>query len=117
MGKPKKTQASTEIETPITTAAMMAINPVVTKAWLDVMTESSRFVADRLQRDLETQKAMLACKSPAELLQIQSEFFQTAMEQYTNEAVRLYKMMSKATEDTIKDTKSGHSRGYDDIPL
>jgi len=117
MGKTKKTCASEDIGAPAMTAAMMAVNPVATKAWLDIMSESARFVTDRLQQDMNTQKAILACKNPAELLQVQSEFFKTAMEQYTNEATRLYKMMSKATEDTIEDARTGHSRGYDDVPL
>lgn len=115
MGKSNKT--STATGAPAMTAAMMAVNPVATKAWLDVMSESAQFVTHRLQQDLDAQKAMLACKSPTELLQVQSEFFKTAMEQYTEEATRLYKMMSKASEDTIEGARSGHSRGYDDVPL
>ncbi len=87
---------------------MMAINPVASKGWLDIMSESARFIADRLQQDLNAQKAMLACKTPAELLQVQSEFYKSAMEQYTEEYTRLYKMMSAATDDTLNDARSGH---------
>ncbi|MDQ2090706.1 phasin family protein [Marimonas arenosa] len=117
MGKPKKTKTDADIATPAFASAMMAVSPVATKAWLDVLSESTRFVADRLQQDLDIQKAMLACKNPTELLQVQTEFFQKAIEQYTDEAKRLFEMMSKATEDTIKDVQSGHSREYNDVPL
>ncbi|NNK79090.1 MAG: phasin family protein [Litoreibacter sp.] len=117
MGKSKKKEAAADTGATAITATMMAANPAATKAWMDIVSESTQFVTDRLQQDLETQKAILDYKSPMELLQVQSEFFRTAMEQYTDEVTRLCKVMSKATEDTIKDARSGHSRGYDDVPL
>lgn len=102
---------------PAMAAAMMAVNPVATKAWMDIMSESTRFLTERLKQDLETQKAMLACKTPAELLQVQSQFLTSAIEHYSKETARLYKMMSTATETTLKDVQSGHARSYDDVPL
>ena len=115
MGRDKKSEADSGAD--MMTAGMMAINPIATSAWSDIMSESARFVTDRLQKDFETQKAIMACRTPAELLQVQSEFFKSAMEQYADEANRIFKLMSKATEDTIEETQSGHSRGYDDVPL
>ncbi|OAN68283.1 hypothetical protein A8B83_02340 [Rhodobacteraceae bacterium EhC02] len=97
--------------------AMMALNPAMTKAWLEMMSSSAHFMADRLQQDLETQKAILACKTPMELLQVQSAFFKTAIEQYTEYAMRLKETMTSATEETIKGARTDHSRGYDDVPL
>ena len=117
MTKTKTTKPEAEVATPAFASAMMAVSPVATQAWLDVLSESTRFVADRLQQDLEMQKSMLACTSPADLMQVQTEFFKTAMEQYTDEATRLFKMMSQATEDTIKDAQSSRARSYDDVPL
>ena len=104
---------------PDTTAlasAMAAANPAA-RMWLDIMTESTRFVSERLQNDLETQRAMLRCQSPADLVQVQSEFFRKAMEQYSSEAQRLFQIMTEATGDTVKDAKTGTKRGYDDIPV
>ena len=72
---------------------------------------------NRLQSDFDTQKAILACKSPEELMKVQSDFIRGTMEQYSDETARLLKMMSRATEDTIDDAKSGHKRGYDNIPV
>ena len=117
MGKSKDKQAELDSSVAAMTSAIMAISPVATKAWMDIFFESTRFVADRLQQDVETQKAILACKSPAELLQVQSEFFESAMQQYADQTKRLFEMMSKATETTIKEAQSGHARGYDDVPL
>lgn len=117
MGTPNKTRANSDTGTRAMTAAMMAVNPAAAKAWQDIMSESALFLTDRLQQDMDTQKAMLACKSPTELLQVQAEFLRSAMEQYTDYATHFYKRISTATEDTVKDARSGHSRGYDDLPL
>lgn len=99
------------------TAAAVAFNPVAAKAWQDIMSESARFLADRLQQDVSVQKAVLACKTPNELLLVQSEFYKNAVEQYAEEFARLSKMMVQATCDTLEDARSGHSRGYDDVPI
>ena len=117
MGDSKKTMTADNTAAPAIAAAMMVVNPVAAKAWMDFMSESAQFVVDRLQQDLDTQKAMLECKSPDELIRIQTEFVIKAMAQYSEEATRMAKMISKATRDVIEDTKYGHSRGYDDVPL
>ncbi len=117
MTKSKKPEAAPETSAPGLSAAMMAVNPVAAKAWMDIMSESAGFVMNRLQSDLETQRALMACKSPDELMKVQSEFFRTAMEQYSGEAARMFKMMTQAAEDTVEDVKTGHKRGYDNIPL
>ena len=117
MAKSNQTQADTMKDASAMAESMMALSPAMTKAWLEMMSGSARFLADRLQQDLETQKAILACKKPMELLQVQSAFFKTAMEQYTEHAMRLKETMTTATEETIKGAQTSHSRGYDDVPL
>ncbi|SIT03551.1 Phasin protein [Roseivivax lentus] len=102
---------------PTLSAAIMAVNPAATKAWMDLMSESAQFVTTRLHEDIETQKALLACRTPADLLRLQSDYIQKAIQQYTQEAQRLSKRMSKATEDIATEMKTGHARRYDDIPL
>lgn len=117
MVKSTKTRADAKTGTPLMAAGMMAFNPAVTQAWQIIMSESARFFADRLQHDLETQKAMLACKTPAELMQVQAAFFKTAMEHYTAFGAHLKETVSTVTEETIKDVRSSHFREYDDVPL
>lgn len=90
---------------------LSAVNPATTKAWLDLMQESARFMTTRLQQDVETQKALLACKSPAELMQVQTEFFKTAAEQYADYTTRLFKGVAQSAPG--KPT----ARKYDDVPL
>lgn len=89
-------------------SAMAAFNPMAPEAWQEIMTESARFVSDRLQQDLEAQRALLNCKTPVELLQVQTEFYQKAVAQYAEEAARMMKIMTKSP---------GAKRGYDDVPL
>jgi len=102
---------------PAMTAAMMVGNPALAKAWTEVMTESARFVSQRLQQDFETQKVMMSCKTPAEVMQVQSEFFRKAMSDYTDEAQRMYQIMTSAGEDGSKQSESSTKRGYDDVPV
>lgn len=115
MAKDKKSKAEAGMMP--ATAAMMAASPVAMQAWLEVFSESARFISDRMQQDLETQRAMLACKSPAELMQVQAEFYKAAMDQYAREAARLYEMMAKATQGSLREAGAPSSRGYDDVPL
>lgn len=117
MRKPNKTDAKADPGTPAMAAAMMAFNPAMPQAWLDIMSESARFLTERLQQDMDTQKALLACKSPAALLEIQSAFFKTAMAQYIDYTKRLQGKIATAAEDAMEDARSGFSRGYDDVPL
>lgn len=117
MGKPNDTSATPATGTSALPAAMMAVSPVAARAWLSFMSESARFLTKRLQQDLNTQKAMLACKSPAELLGVQADFLKTAMDQYSDYATRLYETMTPATADAIQNMRIGPSRRYDDVPF
>ena len=117
MAKSSKKDTPAEGEIPQATAAMMSLSPVAMQAWQDVITECNRFVMDRLQQDLETQQSMLSCKSPADLMKLQTEFFQTAFKQYSEESIRLMQMMSDAAGQSMKEVQSSAKRRYDDVPL
>ena len=103
-------------EAPAFSSALAAGRPAAT-LWLEVMAESTRFLSERLRTDLETQQAMLRCQTPAEMVQLQSEFLRTAIDQYTTEAQRMFGILSAATDETLKQTRTGTKRGYDDVPL
>ncbi len=117
MATKKKPRADTGVETPAIMTAMIAANPVLARAMMDMMTESARFVTDRLQADMKTQKALMACRTPAQLMEVQTEFLNTAMQQYADQAARVVDMTMKASKDVTEDLKTGHSRGYDDVPI
>lgn len=117
MAKSKDKNSGEDTATSAMTATMTALNPVAAKAWQEIISENTRFLTDRLKQDLATQSAILACKTPAELMEIQSAFLKTAMEQYSAHTFRLQKAIAAATTDAAKNMRSTHSRGYDDLPL
>ena len=118
MGKATREKTASDTSN---SAMMAAFNPKGDKygvaAWLEIMTESARFVADRFQQDLESQQAILGCSKPEDLLRLQSEFYRKMREQYASEATRMAQLMSKATTTTIDDVKATQARGYDDLPI
>lgn len=69
-------------------------------AWMDAMgdmsAEFASFVAARIQEDVNTQKAMMRCKSIEEFQSLQTEFMRKAMEQYKAETGRLAEIGMKA---------------------
>jgi hypothetical protein len=117
MAKSKKAPEAATGDMPTMTAAMLVGNPALAKPWTEMMIESARFVSERLQHDFETQKVMVACKTPAEVMQVQSEFFRKAMSDYTDEAQRMYQIMTGTGEDAFKQAKTKTKRGYDDVPV
>jgi hypothetical protein len=107
--KPKVT------ETPPQPHMMMAVNPELMKTFQEMMTEWGRFVTQRLEQDMGTQRAMLECTTPVDLMKVQTEFFQTAARQYSEETMRMMQMMFKAFRHAAPD--HGTARKYDDVPL
>mgnify|MGYP001766036296 CR=1 FL=1 len=93
----------------------VALGTAAAQAWMDMGTEAVRFVWDRMQQDIKTQQAMLACTSLEELQRIQAEFFTAAQEQYAAEAGRMLERMGKAVASGL--TAVSTARRYDDVPL
>ncbi|WP_299652507.1 phasin family protein [uncultured Tateyamaria sp.] len=95
-------------------AALSAFNPAAAQAWMEITTECTRFAMDRVQKDFEAQRAMMACTSPVELMELQSSYCRDAAQQYADQATRMVELMTKAASGTSPLTTS---RKYDDIPL
>jgi hypothetical protein len=118
MAQTKSPKADTAAgATPAAMATIISANPVFAQAWMDMMSEGARFMTERLRTDFETQQALMSCKTPAEFMEIQSQFLSTAMQQYADQAARVMDMAMGATKDIAEDVTSGHSRDYDDIPI
>ncbi len=86
-------------------------------AWLSMGTEAMQFLSNRMQQDLKTQQALLECKKPEDLQRIQTEFFQTAMDQYAAEATKMMQTLTDATKIGLSAATPGAARKKDDIPL
>lgn len=71
------------------------------EAWADLASEWTSFLASRVRQDVDTQHAILHCRTPAELLQIQSDFYQRAIDSYRAEAGRMTVLMEEATRAMV----------------
>lgn len=106
-----------------TTAAadsMKAFGPMgesIHKAWLEMGAETMRFVASRMQRDLEAQKAMLACTDLDDIRKVQSDYYTQAMDEYRAQASRMMELMSSAAPQGLDSLPLMTRRSYDDVPL
>lgn len=117
MSKSTKKSESAEAKVSAKAPETVAAAPAALAAWSEMMTESADFLAGQFQQNLETQTALLDCRSPADFMRIQSDHFQRTIEQYSSEANRMFEAMFKGTKAVIDETRSAERRRYDDIPL
>lgn len=116
----KKTQTTESSPMSATVDIMAAFNPMretALKAWFDMGLEALRFVSSRMQEDIETQRAMLACKSPEDIRKVQADFYTKALEDYHAEASRMMEIIKETTADELGEGLPSTKRGYDDVPL
>lgn len=95
--------------------APVSANTDADQIWISMMNEIIRFFWDRMQKDIEAQKAMVACASLGEVLKAQEKFVAVAQEQYGATAVKMLDMLSTATAAGL--AASAKQRCYDDIPV
>ncbi|MFC3615875.1 phasin family protein [Lutimaribacter marinistellae] len=74
------------------TDAMAAMGGDWAERMSKVGTEVMSFAADRMKQDMEFQQKLLQCRDMQELQQVQSRFWQEAIEQYRGEMERLAEM-------------------------
>lgn len=116
---PKSKSKKQDADTSEMNMAQMLVgaDPKFMQVWLELMNDSARFVADRLQKDQETQMALINCKTPADLVQVQSAFFKDAFEQYTEQTSHMLEKLTGVTAESLKATTWSQSRRYDDVPM
>jgi hypothetical protein len=66
--------------------------------------ELADFVSERIRHDVETQQALMRCRSFDDVRDVQTRFFQTAVDQYSAEANRLMKLGSEIVHRSIEPT-------------
>lgn len=80
--------------------SLVQANAKAAEIWLDswarLAGESADFVTRRWAQDLELVDKICACRTPVELLKVQSEFMQRALADYMREATRLGDMETDA---------------------
>jgi hypothetical protein len=63
------------------------------------------FVSARIRNDIDTQRALLGCRSLEDVRDVQSRFFRNAMTQYSEELARLMKLGSEVTQRALDRSK------------
>ena len=96
---------------------LAALSSAGAGAWLGIVAESGQFVARRLEEDLKAQKALMSCKTPAEVMQVQADYFRTAAEQCSEQTSRVLGILSGTMGGSFVPSKSLFARRYDDVPL
>ncbi|MEY8840112.1 phasin family protein [Cribrihabitans sp. XS_ASV171] len=76
------------------TEAMTSMSGDWVERMSKVGTEVMSFAADRMKQDMEFQQKLLQCRDMQELQQLQTRFWQEAIEQYRGEMERLAEMGS-----------------------
>lgn len=93
----------------------LAVGAAAAEAWMNMGAEAVRFTLERLQQDIETQHALMGCKSLEDMRKIQAEFFAAARAQYAAEAGKMLALIGNvAAAGMVGATRA---RQYDDIPL
>ncbi len=116
----KKSQKTENEAATATIDAMKTFGPIgetAQKVCADVANETLRFVTFRMQQDLETQRAMLACTNLVDVQKAQADFCTQALKDYQSQASRIMEIMSAAAPKGLDFAPLLTRRDYDDVPL
>lgn len=72
-----------------------------TSGALDFSSEMMRFAGNRLRRDLDTWQALCACKTPADMVDVEFGYARTMLDDYLKEASKLMDMATKVGADSL----------------
>ena len=74
-----------------------------------VQHEITEFVAERIRQDMEAQQDFLRCRTIDDVRRVQTEFFRTAMDQYSAEANKLMKLSGEIAVRTLERSRTNDS--------
>ncbi len=77
------------------------------QSWSCLAGQSAGFLSRRWKQDLDLMEKIRACKTPLELLQLQSDFMQRALADYMREAGSLAKIETDASLSEIEALDAG----------
>lgn len=117
MTKRENDQPSTDTVGMLGKMPFNPLNDPQLKVWSDLGAEVMQFAASRIQRDIEAQKAMLACKSLDDLQKLQAQYYSQAIKDYSAQIQRAMEVMSGVAGKGKDDAATSTKRGYDDVPL
>jgi hypothetical protein len=115
--KTKQSAASFDAGLPGLAGMMTALNPVASKAVIDMMTHGTTFMTERVTSAMALQQDLMSCRSPVEAMELQAAFARETMTACTAEMTRAATLMSESFGAVAQDARTGHKRGYDDVPV
>ena len=83
----------------------------------DLVAENMQFATQFVQHTIETQTSMAACRTPADLMDLQSAYLRDAASACANQAARNLQLATGMAGPKKTKSKSPFKRGYDDVPL
>ena len=120
--KPKKSAAGTPAAGGLPTQGFESLVEANAKAaeiwlesWAKLAGESADFVTRRWKQDMDLVEKICACKTPVELLQLQSEFMQRALVDYMKEATRIGDMETDAGVSEIEALDEGVREASEEV--
>lgn len=105
--------SKTESDLPIMMQGFAALNPEAAVKSLNLLSSGVQFLSMRMDSSFAAQRALLACSTPAEVFEVQSDYIKTAIEQYKMATQGM--MEALGPQKSVKTT--GTKRAFDDVPL
>ena len=105
---------------PAATDRGFAFNPMhetAFKAWFDMGLEALQFASSGLQKCVEAQSAMMACKTLEDFQKAQANLYTNALEDYRAQVARMMGNISATKVAGLGGAVPKMKRGYDDVPL
>lgn len=68
--------------------------------------EVARFIAMRLEKDIDTQKTLMTCGDIDKMREIQTKFFEEALEDYQTETARIMELTRSVLDSATEPGKS-----------
>lgn len=94
---------------------LLAFKPLAPAVWMgtawfesmaELGNEITSFVAERIKEDVQTQRALLHCKTVPEVQHLQAKFLQKAFDQYQTETGKLIEITGKMVVELQSKAKS-----------
>jgi hypothetical protein len=102
------------------TERIVAFSPMsepTLKAFFDMGLEGLKLASTGLKKCVETQRAMLACRTFEDFQKVQADFYSSAFDDYRTQMARMMSPVSAAPNQGLGGTVTTAKRNYDDVPL
>ncbi|MEL7213135.1 MAG: phasin family protein [Pseudomonadota bacterium] len=82
-----------------------------------LMQETTQFVSRQITRQATHRNALFACKTPFEMMAVQTAFYQQMRDDYMAQSGRVMSLLQDAGRTGRAGIRFGTARAYDDVPI